>query len=78
MGIDVDELKGLVEKQLGVSAAQITLESKIIDDLKADSLDTVELVMALEDRYKVSIPDTDVEQLSTVGGIVGYLNKKLY
>ncbi len=55
----------------------ITMESHLVDDLDLDSLDAVEIVMALEDEYSVSVPDDDMEQFKTVGDIVEYVEKML-
>ena len=71
-----DEVKELVVEQLGVSPDEVTPEAKFIEDLGADSLDTVELVMAFEDHFGVEIPDEDAEKITTVGEAVSYLEKK--
>ncbi|MCD6417620.1 acyl carrier protein [bacterium] len=70
-------VKELIVEKLGVSEDQITPEAHFIDDLGADSLDTVELVMALEEEFDIEIPDEDAEKLVTVGAAVDYLEKKL-
>lgn len=71
-----DEVKQLVVEQLGVSPDEVTPEAKFIEDLGADSLDTVELVMAFEDRFGVEIPDEDAEKITTVGEAIKYLEQK--
>ena len=71
-----DEVKELVVEQLGVSPDEVTPEAKFIEDLGADSLDTVELVMAFEDRFGVEIPDEDAEKITTVGEAISYLQSK--
>lgn len=66
----------IVSEKLSVPKEEITLESNFIDDLKADSLDLVEMVMAFEDALGVSIPDEDQEKIRTVGEAVTYIRKK--
>ena len=68
-----DRIKKIVVDQLGVNADQITPEAKFIDDLGADSLDTVELVMALEEEFGNEIPDEEAEKLTTVGDVIQYI-----
>ncbi len=67
-------VREIIVDQLGVSADQVTMEASFIDDLGADSLDTVELVMALEEEFNVEIPDEDAEKITTVKDAVNYLN----
>jgi acyl carrier protein len=67
----------LIVDQLGVDADNVTPEAHFIDDLGADSLDTVELVMAFEEEFDIEIPDDDAEKLETVGNAIEYLNKRL-
>jgi acyl carrier protein len=62
---------------MGSSADKITPETSFINDLGADSLDTVELVMELEDEFEVSIPDEDAEKIQTVGNAIDYITSKL-
>lgn len=71
------KVKEIIVEQLGVDEAQVTLESSFIDDLGADSLDTVELVMAFEEKFDIEIPDEDAEKMRSVGEAVEYLNQKL-
>lgn len=71
-----DEVKKIVVDQLGVSEDQVTPEAKFIEDLGADSLDLVELVMAFEDKFGSDIPDEDSEKLTTVGQAIEYIEKK--
>lgn len=73
----VDEVKKIIEDKLGVNAEQITMEASFIDDLGADSLDQVELVMDFEDKFEVDIPDEDAEKLRTVGEAIKYLDARL-
>lgn len=72
-----DKIKKLIADKLGVEESQITPEAKFIEDLGADSLDTVELLMALEDEFGVKIPDEEAEKLTTVGSVLGYLEGKI-
>jgi acyl carrier protein len=68
-----DRIKMIVVDQLGVKPDQVTPEAKFIEDLGADSLDTVELVMALEEEFGNEIPDEEAEKLVTVGHVVSYI-----
>ncbi len=68
-----DKAKEIIAKELEVSVDQLTPEAKFIEDLGADSLDTVELVMALEDEFGLDIPDEDADKLKTVGDALSYL-----
>jgi acyl carrier protein len=68
-----DKVKEIVVQQLGVSPDQVTPEAKFIEDLGADSLDQVELVMALEEEFGADIPDEDAEKLTTVGDAIRYI-----
>ncbi len=68
-------VKEIITEQLGVSADQVTAEASFIDDLGADSLDQVELVMALEEEFEIEIPDEDAEKMTTVRDAVEYLRK---
>ncbi|MDP2173508.1 MAG: acyl carrier protein [Candidatus Cloacimonadaceae bacterium] len=70
-------VKQIVMDKLNVEASQIVPTANFIDDLRADSLDTVELVMAFEDEFKIVIPDEDQERLRTVGQAIDYLTEKL-
>ena len=69
-----DEVKAVVKEQLNVSEDAIKLESKIVDDLNADSLDVVELVMALEEKFDIEIPDSEAEKLITIQNVVDYVD----
>lgn len=71
-----EKVKEIIVEQLGVNAEQVTPEASFIDDLGADSLDTVELVMAFEEEFGAEIPDEDAEKLTTVGAVVSYLKEK--
>ena len=72
-----DKVKEIIVEQLGVDAAEVKEEASFIDDLGADSLDTVELVMAFEEEFNLEIPDEDAEKMTTVGEAMEYLDKKL-
>ncbi|MDF7826030.1 acyl carrier protein [Pontiellaceae bacterium B12227] len=71
-----DKVKDIIVEQLGVNADQVTTEASFIEDLGADSLDTVELVMAFEEEFGAEIPDEDAEKLTSVGGVISYLTEK--
>jgi len=68
-----EKVKTVVVEQLSVNPSEVTKEASFVDDLGADSLDTVELVMALEEAFDTEIPDEDAEKLSTVGNAVAYI-----
>jgi len=68
-----EKVKTVVVEQLSVNPSEVTNEASFVDDLGADSLDTVELVMALEEAFDTEIPDEDAEKLSTVGNAVTYI-----
>ena len=73
-----EKVKAIVVEQLGVDEGNVNMEATFVDDLSADSLDIVELVMALEEEFDLEIPDTDAEKIVTVGDVVKYIeeNKK--
>jgi acyl carrier protein len=71
-----EKVKDIICEQLGVTAEQVTPEAKFIEDLGADSLDTVELVMAFEEEFSIEVPDEDAEKLQTVGDVVSYVESK--
>ena len=70
-----DKVKDVILDKLGVEESQITMEASFVDDLGADSLDTVELIMELEEEFGIEIPDEDAENITTVGSAVGYIDK---
>ncbi len=76
MSAVAEKVKKIVVEQLGVSEDQVTPEAKFIEDLGADSLDQVELVMALEEEFGSDIPDEDAEKLTTVGDAIKYVENK--
>lgn len=73
----LSKVKGVVSEKLNVGEDQVTTEAKFVEDLGADSLDQVELIMALEDEFKLKIPEEEAEKLNTVGAAVDYVASKL-
>lgn len=71
-----EKVIGIVSEQLGVEKAEVTTESSFVDDLKADSLDVVELVMEFEDEFGITIPDDDYDKIKTVGDAINYIDEK--
>lgn len=71
-----DKITEIIVEQLGVKPEEVTPEASFVDDLGADSLDTVELVMALEEEFGIEIPDEDAEKIQTVGDAVKYIEEK--
>ena len=67
------KVKGIIVEQLGVAETAVTVEASFIDDLGADSLDIVELIMALEEEFDIEIPDADAEKVVSVGDVVDYI-----
>ncbi len=72
-----DKVKDIIVQQLGVNAEEVTTEASFINDLSADSLDIVELVMAFEEEFGIEIPDEDAEKFRTVGEATKYIEEKL-
>jgi len=73
----VDEkVKEIISKQLGVNSSEVTPEASFVEDLGADSLDTVELVMAFEEAFNIEIPDEDAEKITKVKDAIAYINSK--
>lgn len=68
-----EKVKKIIVEQLGVDEDDVTMEASFIDDLGADSLDIVELIMALEEEFELEIPDSDAEKIATVGDAVDYI-----
>jgi len=72
-----DKVKEIIIEQLGVSETAVSTEASFIDDLGADSLDIVELIMALEEEFDLEIPDSDAEKVVTVGDVVEYIKENV-
>lgn len=72
-----EKVRTILVGQLGVDEEKVTMEASISDDLGADSLDVVDLIMSLEEEFDVEIPDEDVENMKTVGDVVKYIEAKL-
>jgi len=70
-----DRIKKIIVNRLGIDESKITENSSFIDDLGADSLDIIDLVMAFEEEFDIEIPDEDVEKMKTFGDVLRYLNK---
>ncbi len=75
MAVDIEKVRQIVADQLGVDLEEVTTEASFVDDLGADSLDTVELVMALEEEFGLEIPDEDAEKISTVQDAIKYIEE---
>lgn len=71
-----DRVKDIIVDQLGVNADQVTPEAKFVEDLGADSLDTVELVMAFEEEFDIEVPDEEAEKLQAVADVISYINSQ--
>ena len=72
-----EKITEIIVEQLGVKPEEVTPEASFVDDLGADSLDTVELVMALEEEFGIEVPDEDAEKLTTVGDAMKYIEEKV-
>ena len=72
-----EKVKRIIVEQLGVADTSVTMEASFIDDLGADSLDIVELIMALEEEFDIEIPDADAEKVVTVGDVVDYIKENV-
>ena len=70
-----DKVKSIIVEQLGVDEEEVTPDASFVDDLGADSLDTVELVMAFEEEFDLEIPDEDAEKIATVGDAISYIKE---
>jgi acyl carrier protein len=70
-----EKVRDIIVQQLGVNPEQVTPEAKFIEDLGADSLDTVELVMAFEEEFGIDVPDEEAEKLQSVGDVVRYIEE---
>jgi acyl carrier protein len=71
-----ERVKDIIVDQLGVNADQVTPEAKFVEDLGADSLDTVELVMAFEEEFDIEVPDEEAEKLQAVADVISYINSQ--
>ena len=69
----LDKIKGIIAEQLGVDEEEVKLETNLAKDLEADSLDAVEIIMAIEDEFDIEVPDEDAEKFATVNDIVSYV-----
>jgi len=76
MEVSQEKIRQIIADQLGVKKEEVTDNAKFVDDLGADSLDTVELVMALEEEFGIEIPDEEAEKLITVGDALRYIEEK--
>lgn len=74
MAADTDKVLGIIASQLQIDADQVTPDASFMDDLGADSLDTVELIMAFEEEFDIEIPDSDAEKIRTVKDAIDYMN----
>ncbi|MEW6408793.1 MAG: acyl carrier protein [Nitrospirota bacterium] len=72
-----EKVKKIIAEQLGVDEGEVTPEASFVDDLGADSLDTVELVMAFEEEFEIEIPDEDAEKMVTVQNVIDYIKEKV-
>lgn len=72
-----EKVKNIIVEQLGAEESAITLEASFIDDLEADSLDIVELIMGIEEEFGIEIPDADAEKVVTVGDVVDYIKENV-
>ncbi len=77
MAVDFEKVKKIIVDRLGVDDSEVTPEASFVDDLGADSLDTLELVMALEEEFGIEIPDEDAEKMATVKDALVYIDNKL-
>lgn len=78
MSADIEaQIKAAIIEKLGVEDSKVTPEASFINDLGADSLDTVELIMELENRFQITIPDEDQEKIQTVGDAINYVKSKI-
>ena len=73
----LEKVQAIIVQQLGVADTAVTMEASFIDDLGADSLDIVELVMAIEEEFDIEIPDSDAEKVVTVGDVVDYIKENV-
>ncbi len=74
--MEFEKIKSVIVDQLGVDESSVTLEASFVDDLGADSLDVVDLIMAIEEEFDIEIPDEDAETISTVADAVNYIKER--
>ncbi len=72
-----EKVKKIIVEQLGISSDEVTSDAKFVDDLGADSLDIVELIMAFEEQFDIEIPDEDAEKIETVGDAIKYIEERI-
>ena len=72
-----EKIREIIVEQLGVDEAAVTLETSLMKDLEADSLDAVEIIMAIEDEFEIEVPDGEAEKFNNVGDIVKYVEEKI-
>ena len=72
-----DKIKAIIVEQLGVDEDKVTMETHLMKDLEADSLDAVEIIMAIEEGYEIEIPDEEAEKFQTVSDLVGYVEGQI-
>ena len=72
-----DKIKDIIVEQLSVDEADVTADTHLMKDLEADSLDAVEIIMAIEDEFEIEVPDEDAEKFQSVGDIVKYVEEKI-
>ena len=75
--MNFEKIKGIIIEQLSIEDSAITMETSLMKDLEADSLDAVEIMMAIEDEFDIEIPDEDAEKFTCVGDIVRYVDERL-
>lgn len=72
-----EKIREIIVEQLGVEESAVTLETSLMKDLEADSLDAVEIIMAIEDEFEIEVPDEEAEKFQSIGDIVKYVEEKL-
>ena len=73
----LDKIKGIIAEQLGVDEDAVKMETHLMKDLEADSLDAVEIIMAIEDEYEIEIPDEEAEKFANIGDIVHFIEEQI-
>jgi acyl carrier protein len=77
VNMSFEKIKGIIVEQLSVDEATVTMDTSLMKDLEADSLDAVEIIMAIEDEFDIEIPDEDAEKFQNIGDIVRYVDEKV-